>query len=68
MNTICLSSVVTIPNILFLVVFGRHETMATFSPVKELISVDLPAFGSPTIQTKPVFIYYPLFQGQCYLK
>jgi hypothetical protein len=35
------------------VVCGLGETMATFWPTRVLTSVDLPAFGRPTIATNP---------------
>jgi hypothetical protein len=37
----------------FLVVCGRFEVMATFSPTREFTSVDLPTFGLPTTGTNP---------------
>jgi hypothetical protein len=39
-----------------LVVCGLSETIAIFSPISRLSSVDLPALGRPTIDTKPDFI------------
>src|SRR5215203_4548176 len=40
----------------FLVVCGLSETMAILVPTSRLSSVDLPAFGRPTRETKPDFI------------
>ncbi|GMA85623.1 hypothetical protein GCM10025868_08730 [Angustibacter aerolatus] len=35
------------------VVCGLLEVMATFCPTSALVSVDLPAFGRPTMQANP---------------
>jgi hypothetical protein len=36
------------------VVCGRDEVIATFVPTIALVSVDLPAFGRPTKDAKPL--------------
>jgi hypothetical protein len=35
------------------VVCGFDEVMATFSPTRALVSVDLPTLGRPTNETNP---------------
>ena len=52
-NTICQSSCVTTPSILLRVVCGLLDTMATFSPTKRFMMLDLPTFGRPRMATKP---------------
>ena len=52
-NTICQSARVATPKILVRVVWGRSDTMATFSPTKAFIRLDLPTLGRPTMATKP---------------
>src|ERR1017187_3955592 len=60
----------TTPAMRLRVVCGLAETMATFSPVKALSSVLLPAFGRPRMATNPDFkgfqtpdYYYRGFRG-----
>src|SRR5512140_517093 len=53
MNTIWAPGWFTMPRILFLVVWGLSETMASFSPKRAFRSVDLPTFGLPTMEMKP---------------
>src|SRR5579859_6664519 len=53
MKTICPCSFVTIPWMRLRVVWGFDVTMATFWPTRRLSKVDLPAFGRPTMATKP---------------
>src|SRR6185436_9491182 len=43
----------------FPVVCGLSETMASLAPTSRLRSVDLPAFGRPTSETKPAFTDRP---------
>ena len=45
--------VVLIPMILFLVVWGLWELIATFSPTTRFMSVDFPVFGFPMMPIKP---------------
>jgi hypothetical protein len=52
-KTICASRELRIPVIRLRVVCGRGETIASFSPTSRFRSVDLPAFGRPTRETKP---------------
>src|SRR5580658_3731985 len=40
------------------VVCGFDVTIATFCPTKRLMSVDLPAFGRPTIATNPDLCFF----------
>ena len=40
----------------FRVVWGLLETMATFSPTRALVRVDLPTLGRPTIEIIPDFL------------
>lgn len=56
MKTICPRSSVTIPRILFLVVWGTGEVMATFLPHRVLRRVDLPLDGLPTMAHTATFI------------
>src|SRR3954470_21356984 len=42
-----------------LVVCGLSETIASFVPTRRFSSVDLPAFGRPMNETKPVFMTCP---------
>jgi hypothetical protein len=51
MNTIWAAGNVFTPIILFLVVCGFGETMATFSPKIVLSKVDLPTLGLPVKET-----------------
>src|SRR5579859_1586061 len=53
MKTICPCSFETIPWMRLRVVCGFDVTMATFWPTRRLSKVDLPAFGRPTMATKP---------------
>src|SRR5580700_6247832 len=52
-NTICASGRVTTPCMAARVVCGFSETMESLLPTSRLSSVDLPAFGRPTIDTNP---------------
>src|SRR5437763_11345466 len=53
-NTIWASGVVKTPWIDVRVVCGWWAVIASFSPMNALSKVDLPAFGRPAIETKPV--------------
>ncbi len=53
-STICTSPLWCTPRIARLVVCGRSETIATFSPTTALTNVDLPTFGRPASATKPL--------------
>ena len=44
----------TMPRTTVRVVCGLSEVIATFCPTSALVSVDLPAFGRPTNDTKPL--------------
>src|SRR5699024_1060168 len=46
-------SPVTMPRIARRVVCGLVDVIATFSPTRALVSVDLPTLGRPTRATKP---------------
>src|SRR5690242_8531302 len=50
---ICASALVTTPWIDVRVVCGWFATIATFCPTSAFSSVDLPAFGRPTMETNP---------------
>src|SRR5918996_5054316 len=52
-NTIWAPGWLAIPVIRFRVVWGRGETMASFSPTSRFRRVDFPAFGRPTSATNP---------------
>src|SRR6476619_4943268 len=52
----CPASPFLTPRMRFLVVCGLSETMAIFVPTSRLSSVDLPALGRPTRETKPDFM------------
>ena len=41
------------PRMVWRVVCGRLEVIATLLPTRALVRVDLPVFGLPTKQTKP---------------
>jgi ribosomal protein S27AE len=41
------------PRIVWRVVWGRSEVIATFAPTRAFVSVDLPVLGRPTKQAKP---------------
>jgi hypothetical protein len=43
----------TIPRMVWRVVCGRFEVIATLVPTRAFVSVDLPVFGLPTKHTKP---------------
>ena len=50
---ICACGRVLIPKSRFHVVWGFDETMAIFSPTRQLMSVDFPTLGLPTMGTTP---------------
>src|SRR5580704_4613790 len=69
-NTICASGRVTTPWIDVRVVCGLSATMATFCPTRAFSSVDFPALGRPTSDTKPdlnLFMSYRLRFSEPYL-
>ena len=47
---------VTIPRIVWRVVCGRSEVIATFWPTSALVNVDFPTLGRPTMQANPLRI------------
>src|SRR5665811_998922 len=47
------SPFVATPRMVFLVVWGRGDVIATFSPTSALTSVDFPTLGRPTTETNP---------------
>ena len=47
------SSRCTMPRMVWRVVCGRADMIATFSPTRAFVRVDLPALGRPTRQAKP---------------
>ena len=49
----CEVAVVEMPRIAWRVVCGLLDVIATLSPTRALVSVDLPALGRPTRQAKP---------------
>src|SRR5580698_1027627 len=68
-NTICASGRVTTPWIDVRVVCGLSATMATFCPTRAFSSVDFPALGRPTSDTKPdlnLFMSYRLRFAEAY--
>src|SRR5690606_39685204 len=52
-NTICPRSSVKMPRILFRVVWGLSDMIATFLPTTWFISVDFPTLGRPISATNP---------------